>query len=88
MENIDHKIDNRLGGHPPVDTNLEKFNFYYTELEGDVTDTDSDGSADNCGDENSLPDNMLNLCPFMDSFVVLHTATLSDCKRPAYLFAR
>jgi len=80
LENIDHKIDNRLGGHSPVDSNLDKFNFYYTELEGDVTDTDSDGSADNCGDENSLPDNMFNLCPFMDSFVVLHTAPLSDCK--------
>lgn len=72
-----NKVNDRLGGVSPVDTNLDMFNFYYTELEGDVI-----GSGDdrNCGRTSSLPDNLLTQCSFADAVVVLHTDSFGDCK--------
>jgi len=78
LDDVARKIDDRLGGVAPVTNNLDMFNFYYTELEGDVTSTNGN-SADNCGRESSLPDNFLSMCP-ADAVVVLHTSSFGDCK--------
>ncbi len=77
LNDIDDRIDNRLGGHPPIDTNLDQFNFYYTELEGNVTGY----PGGNCGELSSLPDDFLNRCPQADAVVVLHAAEFTDCNR-------
>jgi len=74
LDDVAGKVDNRLGGVAPVDTNLDRFNFYYTELEGAV-------SSDNCGTEDSLPENLLSMCPYADAVVVLHTDEFGDCNR-------
>jgi hypothetical protein len=80
LKAVEHQISDRLGGIAPVDTNLDKFNFYYTRLEGDVIDNDNNKEADNCGDASSLPDKLLEQCTFENAVVVLHTQDLSDCK--------
>lgn len=77
LNDVTHKIDDRLGFHAPINGNLDMFNFYYTELEGDV----SGYPSGNCGQESSLPDNFLTLCPFADAVVVLHTTSFTDCSR-------
>ena len=74
LSDAQSKVNNRLGGVAPVDTNLDKFNFYFTRQEGTV-------DTNNCGQENSLPDDLLKQCPFADAVVVLHTASFGDCKR-------
>lgn len=81
LEDVADKIDDRLGRVTPTDVNLDMFNFYYTELEGDVTSEEIGDAASNCGQESSLPENFLNRCPFADAVVVLHTASFSDCNR-------
>ena len=74
LGHVNNQIDDRLGDVVPIDTNLDKFNFYYTNLEGNV-------SSANCGEESSLPDDFLERCPNADAVVVLHTDTFGDCNR-------
>lgn len=74
LNDVNNNINNRLGAVVPIDTNLDRFNFYYTRLEGKVS-----SSSNNCGRENSLPDDLLKKCPYADAVVVLHTATFGDC---------
>ncbi len=72
LEDVNHKIDNRLGGRIPINTNLDKFNFYYTTRQGKVNEN-------NCAEETSLPDNLIKECPFADAIVVLHKSIFGDC---------
>lgn len=74
LENVESKIENRLGGVAPIDNNLNIFNFYYTKLEGDVSNA-------TCGQLSTLPDNLLTQCSFADAVVVLHKETFGDCLR-------
>lgn len=74
LAHVNTQIDDRLGGQAPVSGNLDKFNFYYTERQGRVSD-----AAQNCGENASLPDDLIEDCTFGDSFVVFHQEIFGDC---------
>lgn len=74
LSDVANNISQRLGAVAPIDTNLDKFNFYYTRLQGNV-------ASNNCGQESSLPQNFLTQCPYADAVVVLHRSVFGDCMR-------
>lgn len=72
LGHVDHKIVNRLGGQAPITGKLNRFNFYYTEKQGAVDNS-------NCAEESSIPDDFVEECPFADAVLVLHQTTFGDC---------
>jgi hypothetical protein len=71
LKDVENKISNRLGAVTPTNKNLDKFNFYFTKLEGHVTESNS-------GEESSLPKNLLTQCPATDAVVILHKTFFGD----------
>jgi len=74
-EDMEHKINERLGGVSPIKENMDKFNFYYTEKPGKT------GSAP----PHKLPRVSFwrsfwkdESCKFADMVMILHAKTIDD----------
>lgn len=65
LDHINHQIDERLGGAAPVSGNLDKFNFYYTRMQGIAS-------------SKTLPADLTLLSTFADAYVLFHTTTFGD----------
>lgn len=65
IDHINHQIDERLGGAAPVSGNLDKFNFYYTRMQGIAS-------------SKTLPDDLTKLSTFADAYVIFHTTVFGD----------
>jgi len=65
LSNINNNIDQRLGAAAPVSGNLDKFNFYYTKLQGTAS-------------SKTLPADLTKASPFADAYVIFHTAVFGD----------
>lgn len=65
LGHVNDQIDQRLGGQVPLTGNLDKFNFYYTRLQGTAS-------------SKTLPTNLTLYSPFADSYVMLHTTVFGD----------
>ncbi|AKB43802.1 PKD domain-containing protein [Methanosarcina vacuolata] len=68
LDDINHQIDERLGGAAPVSGNLSKFNFYYTKLQGTAS-------------SKTLPADLTQMSPFADAYVIFHTEEFGDSTR-------
>ncbi len=67
IEHIQDQIDDRLGATDPVAGNLDKFNFYYTKMQGNATDTGR-----------TLPSNLTRYSTFADAYAIFHTEVFGD----------
>ena len=65
LDHINDQIDQRLGGKDPVTGNLDKFNFYYTRMQGTAS-------------SKTLPANLTLYSPFADAYVMFHNAVFGD----------
>jgi len=65
LGHINDQIDQRLGAKDPVTGNLDKFNFYYTRMQGTAS-------------SHTLPANLALASPWADAYVILHTAEFGD----------
>lgn len=65
LDHINHQIDERLGGATPVSGNLNKFNFYYTRMQGIAS-------------SKTLPKDLTLLSTFADAYVIFHTTEFGD----------
>lgn len=65
LDHINDQIDQRLGGKDPVTGNLDKFNFYYTRMQGTAS-------------SKTLPANLTLCSSFADAYVIFHNAVFGD----------
>ena len=65
IDHINHQIDERLGGAAPVSGHLDKFNFYYTRMQGIAS-------------SKTLPDDLTKISTFADAYVIFHTTEFGD----------
>jgi hypothetical protein len=65
IDHINHQIDDRLGAVAPVSGRLDKFNFYYTTMQGVAS-------------SKTLPNDLTKISTFADAYVILHTAVRQD----------
>lgn len=65
LNHINDQIDERLGGAAPVSGNLDKFNFYYTRMQGIAS-------------SKTLPADLTLLSTFADAYVIFHTTEFGD----------
>ncbi|UCF08001.1 MAG: thrombospondin type 3 repeat-containing protein, partial [Thermoplasmata archaeon] len=70
LTEVDDLIFNELGATAPISANMDIFNFYYMEDEGDARD----GCGGDPPDEFDEPE-----CDLADAVVILHTAAFGDC---------
>jgi hypothetical protein len=63
LQDVNNQIDLRLGAVAPITGNLDKFNFYYTRMQGD------DGVYPN----HVLPTDLTRYSPFANAYCILHT---------------
>ena len=68
LDHINHQIDERLGGAAPVSGNLDKFNFYYTKLQGSAKSF-------------ILPADLTKASPFTNAYVIFHTTEFYDATK-------
>jgi len=68
IDHIDDQIDQRLDGAAPVSGNLDKFNFYYTRMQGIAR-------------SKTLPDDLTKLSTFADAYVIFHITEFGDSCR-------
>lgn len=65
LDHINHQIDERLGGAAPVSGNLDRFNFYYTKMQGTAS-------------SKTLPADLTQLSTFADAYVIFHNTVFGD----------
>ena len=71
LEDMKHKIDKRLGEVSPIKENMNRFNFYYTEVPGNAIPYTDIGN---------LPANFWKdeSCRFADTVIILHADVFND----------
>lgn len=67
IQDIQDQIDQRLDAADPVTGNLDRFNFYYTKMQGDAA-----------ANPHVLPAGLTRVVPFADAYAILHTTTFGD----------
>ena len=71
LAQVNSQIDKRLGGFSPVSGHLDKFNFYYTTLQGLA------GTFPRSR-QHIIPEIVRQAAPFADAFVILHKGWTAD----------